>query len=65
MTILMGTHIAKDSCKVLIQATQEGNLGDEGGKRVVIASGYVPSDRRGVTNRDWEGYWKCKGKSKT
>lgn len=55
-------------CKGQLQGSNAGkrqNFGDEGGKRVVTASGYVPSDRRGVTDRDWEGYWKCEGKSKT
>lgn len=49
-------------CKVLVQDTQEQNLGDEGGKRVVIDSDYVQPGRRAVTDGGWEGYWKCERK---
>lgn len=53
MTHLMGTHVAKGSCKVLMQATQEQSFGDEGNKRVVIGSGYVHSPRQ--RGSDWQG----------
>lgn len=54
-------------CKGQLQGSNAGkgqNFGDEGGKRVVTASGYVPSDRRGVTDRDWEGTGNAKGRAK-
>lgn len=53
MTSLMGTHIAKGSCKVLMQATQEQNFGEEGSKRIMIGTGYVQADRREVAGSGW------------
>lgn len=62
MTSLMGIHIAKGSCKVLMQATQEQNFGEEGSKKIVIGTGYVQADRREVAGSGWQGYWKCERK---
>lgn len=38
---------------ILMRVSQEQNFGEEGGKRVVIGTGYIQGNGRGVT--DWLG----------
>ena len=62
MASLMGRNIATGSCAILMQASQEKNFGDNGGKRVVIGTGYIQANRRGVIGTGWERHWKRKRK---
>lgn len=62
MISLISRHTAAGSCAILIQASQEQNFGDEGGKGVVIGTGYIQVNRMGVIGTGWECHWKCKGK---
>lgn len=54
MTSLTGRHVATGSCVILMQASQEQNFEDEGGKRVVIGTGYVQANRR-ASDWSWLG----------